>query len=116
MPESPPGPAIDPATFAALKDRAGADAADERVGAFVGEAPRSIAELRAALATGDADRFGRAAHALKTGSITIGALTLGSMAKVVELAGIDDSTVAALDVLGDECARVAAALAAMPPG
>ena len=114
MPESLPGPAIDPATFAAFEDHAGADVVDDRVGTFVEEAPRRIADLRAALAAGDADRFRRAAHALKSDGIILGALTLGSMAKVVELAGIDDSTVAALDVLDDECTRVAAALKAMP--
>ena len=44
-----------------------------------------LAELRAARAAADADRFRRAAHSLKSNSHTFGALGLGALARDLEL-------------------------------
>ena len=104
-------PTLDPATFAELEAAAGAEFARELIGTFLEEAPLMLAELRSTLAAGNADAFCRAAHSLKSNSLTFGALALGAMARNLESKGIGDS--AALDVLADEYARAAAALTAL---
>ena len=109
-------PTIDPATFDALKDMAGADFVDELVGTFLEEAPQMIADLKGAKAGGEADRFRRAAHSLKSNSMTFGALTLGGMAKGLELGGLDAASPDAFAALDAEYARVVAALEGMPRG
>ena len=45
-----------------------------------------------ALAAGDAERFRRAAHSLKSNSNTFGALALGALARELELGGLDAAT------------------------
>jgi HPt (histidine-containing phosphotransfer) domain-containing protein len=106
-------PAIDSATFEALKETTGADFVLELVDTFLQEAPPMLNELRHALAAKDADKFRRTAHSLKSNSNTFGALTLGAMARELELGGI--ATVIErggqpLDALTEEYSRVAAAL------
>ena len=106
-------PTIDRPTFEALKANAGADFVLELVDTFLIEAPAMIDELRSALAANDADRFRRAAHSLKSNSMTFGALTLGAQARALELGGIGPVQQAGgkpLDSLADEYARVAQAL------
>ena len=104
-------PTLDPATFAELEAAAGADFARELITTFLEEAPLMLAELRNTLATGNAEAFRRAAHSLKSNSLTFGALALGAMARNLESKGIGDS--AALDALADEYARAVAALTAL---
>jgi HPt (histidine-containing phosphotransfer) domain-containing protein len=107
-------PTIDRATFDALKETTGADFARELVDTFLEEAPAMLNDLRNALEHNDADRFRRAAHSLKSNSHTFGALTLGSMARELELtsvAKVRENDAQPLDALSDEYARVAAALA-----
>ena len=95
-------PAIDAATFDALKETTGAEFVLELVDTFLQEAPVMLQELRGALAAKDADKFRRIAHSLKSNSNTFGALTLGAnayitkpiqapqvIAKVKELLGLD---------------------------
>jgi len=104
---------IDQPTFDALKETAGAEFALELVDTFLVEAPLMLSELRSALAAKDAEKFRRAAHSLKSNSNTFGALTLGAMAKELELAGLAPAIAAhgaPLDKLAQEYARVAAAL------
>ena len=105
--------AIDPATFRALQETAGAEFVTELAQAFFEEAPLMFAELESAYAAGDADRFRRAAHSLKSNSNTFGALVLGGLARDLELAGlaaVRSSGRAKLEELAQEYARVAAAL------
>jgi HPt (histidine-containing phosphotransfer) domain-containing protein len=107
-------PAIDRATFDALKETTGADFVRELADTFLHEAPKMLAELREALASQDSDRFRRAAHSLKSNSNTFGALTMGTMARELELSGIAkviDNRGRPLEALAEEYARVAAALA-----
>ena len=107
-------PTIDPATFAELQETAGAEFVAELVDTFLAEAPLMLDDLRSALAAGDADRFRRAAHSLKSNSHTFGALTLGVLARELELGGLAPvraANAAPLDALAGEYARVAAALA-----
>jgi len=106
-------PAIDIDTFRGLEDTAGAEFVAELVDAFLDEAPKMLAALRAALAGGDVDAFRRAAHSLKSNANTFGAHALGRMAKELELGGL--APVAAsngqpIEALVHEYARVAAAL------
>ena len=104
---------IDLPTFEALQKTAGADFVVELVDTFLGEAPAMLGDLRSALAASDADRFRRGAHSLKSNSMTFGALTLGGMARALELGGIGPVQQAngePLDRLDEEYARVAQAL------
>jgi HPt (histidine-containing phosphotransfer) domain-containing protein len=106
-------PTIDPATFDELKETAGADFALELVDTFLVEAPAMLDDLSSALAAGDADRFRRAAHSLKSNGNTFGALTLANMARILELGGLDPVVAAGgapLAALAEEYARVVAAL------
>ena len=108
-----PHTVIDTATFAELQAAAGAEFVAELVGTFMEEAPAMLAELRSARATGDGERFRRAAHSLKSNSQTFGAQALGALAREIELRGLDDDPardVAALDALDATYAQAAAAL------
>ena len=107
-------PAIDRSTFEALKATTGAEFALELVDTFLQEAPAMLDDLRHALAAKDADKFRRIAHSLKSNSNTFGALTLGAMARELELTGVAkviESGAQPLDALAQEYSRVAAALA-----
>jgi HPt (histidine-containing phosphotransfer) domain-containing protein len=107
------GTTIDRTTFENLQATAGADFVRELVETFLTEAPRMLDELNASLAAGEAERFRRVAHSLKSNSNTFGALTLGAMAKSLELGGLGAAREAdgkALSQLASEYARVAQAL------
>ena len=99
------------ATFAELQATAGEDFARELVDTFLEEAPTMLAELREALAGRNADAFRRAAHSLKSNSLTFGALALGALARELELKGLSDA--APLALIEQEYARAAAALTAL---
>ena len=101
--------AIDHAIFAELQETAGAEFVNELVATFLEEAPRMLVELRSAQAAKSAERFRRAAHSLKSNSNTFGALSLGDMARKLELGGLITDA-APLDALDAEYARVAVAL------
>ena len=108
---------IDAATFAELQESAGADFVKELVQTFLEEAPGMLTELREALAAGHADAFRRAAHSLKSNSLTFGALALAALAREQELGGLDAARQSnALDPLTAEYARVARALEALCRG
>jgi HPt (histidine-containing phosphotransfer) domain-containing protein len=112
-------PTIDLATFEALKATTGAEFALELLDTFLEEAPAMIGELHDSLAAKDADKFRRAAHSLKSNSNTFGALTLGAMARDLELGGlasVAEKGTQPLDALAQEYARVAAALTAIRNG
>jgi HPt (histidine-containing phosphotransfer) domain-containing protein len=106
-------PTIDRATFDALTETTGAEFVFELLDTFLEEAPSMLDELRQALATGDAAKFRRAAHSLKSNCNTFGALTMGAMARELEQAHVSriaDDGAQPLSALTDEYARVAAAL------
>jgi histidine phosphotransfer protein HptB len=105
--------AIDRTTYTALTETTGDDFVRELVDTFLVEAPAMLDELRAAYAAGNADTFRRAAHSLKSNSNTFGALTLGKLAKDLELGGmapVREANGAPLEALEFEYARVAKAL------
>ncbi|MDM0117360.1 Hpt domain-containing protein [Variovorax sp. J22R133] len=111
---------IDPATFAELQDAAGTDFVKDLVQTFLEEAPVMLKELRDAQAAGNADAFRRAAHSLKSNSLTFGALQLGAMARELELGGLAAAAAQpspnALDALQAEYARVESALKELTHG
>ena len=110
-------PIIDAATFAELQASAGADFVGELVDTFLEEAPIMLAEMKSALAAGQAEPFRRAAHSLKSNAHTFGALALGALARELELGGLDAGTAAdALTRLDEEYRRAAAALAELRGG
>jgi HPt (histidine-containing phosphotransfer) domain-containing protein len=105
------GETIDRTTFEALKTTTGAEFVGELVDTFLVEAPRMLADLRDAHAAGDAPRFRRAAHSLKSNANTFGAQRFAAMAKDLELGGVaQPDNAACLDALMAEFAAVAAAL------
>jgi HPt (histidine-containing phosphotransfer) domain-containing protein len=87
MPDMPDD-LIDHGAFAELQQTAGADFVVELVDTFIEEAPSMLAEMRAALAAGAAERFRRAAHSLKSNAHTFGAMALGAQARELELGGL----------------------------
>src|SRR5262245_29738699 len=104
---------IDKAVYATLQETTGTEFAAELVGTFLEEAPGMLAELRSARAENNAERFRRAAHSLKSNSNTFGAVRLASLARALELKGLDADPArdtAGLTALEDEYARAAAAL------
>ena len=108
--------AIDPETFAMLRDTTGSDFVRELIDTFLLEAPGMLSELQASLSAMDADRFRRAAHSLKSNGNTFGALALGGLARDLEVSGVDAVAARGSDALAAvqaEYARVADALRAL---
>ncbi len=99
---------IDSDVFRELQATAGADFVAELVDTFFEEAPGMMAALRQAQAAGDGDAFRRAAHSLKSNSLTFGAAALAASARALELGGIAGE--AAIDVLQRDYDAAAAAL------
>ena len=94
---------------------AGAEFVTELVATFLEEAPLMLNELRSAQAAGNADRFRRAAHSLKSNSQTFGATALGAQARALELGGLGADS-APIDALAATYARAAAALQELTRG
>jgi len=108
---------IDDVTFARMLDSLGGDVdfLNELLEAYLASTPGLFANMQQAIATGDAPALQRAAHSLKAGSASFGALAfaarckeLEDMGKAGELAGAEFK-VAALEA---EYAGVVAALQA----
>ena len=110
---------IDRAVYAELRDTTSAEFVAELVDTFIEEGPGMLAELRAARTEGNAERFRRAAHSLKSNGRTFGAMKLTALALEFELKGMNaDPTrdVAALAALEAEYARAAGELKALRNG
>ena len=112
-------PVIDRAVYAELRNTTGAEFLGELVDTFIEEGPGMLAELRGACADGNAERFRRAAHSLKTNGNIFGAMKLTALALEFELKGMNaDPTrdAAALAALEAEYARAADELKALRNG
>jgi HPt (histidine-containing phosphotransfer) domain-containing protein len=104
---------IDLAVYAELQANTGVEFVAELVDTFLEEAPGMLSELRNARADGNAERFRRAAHSLKSNANTFGAVSLADQARELELKGLDTDPAreeAALAALETEHARAAAVL------
>jgi len=124
-------PLIDPASAAELSAMAAAGKTDfvERVRRLYREtAPRTAAELIGHCASGDPEACSRAAHALKSMSLNLGARRVALLSADIEKSGRDgvlpskevltrlhDALAATLPLLSDDPAVVAAASAAPAP-
>ena len=104
--------AIDKKTFAALQDMAGADFVVELVNAFLEEAPVMLSTLSSSLESGDAEKFRRTAHSLKSNSKTFGADALAEIARDLEHSGLGEVRAREdpLAAVNAEYARVSSAL------
>ena len=100
---------IDTNTFSELQEAAGAEFVDELLGTFFEEAPALLSELRSAQTAGDAARWRRAAHSLKTNALTFGAMALGDQARALEQSELP-ATPTPLDDLDVAYATAVAAL------
>lgn len=78
---------IDKATFDELKQMSGAEFINELIDTFLDDAPKLVAQIRAALDAQDADSFRRASHSLKSNAATFGAMALAELAKGLETLG-----------------------------
>src|SRR5689334_21128230 len=106
-------PTIDAATFCALKETAGAEFALELIDTFLQEAPVMLADLRRAMAEGDAEKFRRAAHSLKSNGNTFGAPSFAAMARELEVGGVAAQAASgarSVFALSLESSRISAAL------
>lgn len=111
--------AVDAAVFDELKANAGDDFVRELVDTFLAEAPKMLDDLRTSFAAGDAERFRRTAHSLKSNANTFGATTLGALARSLELGGlapVREAAGAPIDTLAHEYARAAESLRALAHG
>ena len=107
---------IEGEVFSALRDATGGEFVRELIDTFLGEAPAMLADLRESLAGGEAERFRRAAHSMKSNANTFGALALGALAKDLEISGaaqVKERGPGALAQIEAEYMRVAAALTAL---
>ena len=103
---------IDLTVLRDLQSDAGAQFVSELIDTFFEEAPTLLAELRAAHAAGDANRFRRAAHSIKSNSLTFGVTALAELARALELGGLPaQGECQALDALDAAYAKAARALA-----
>ena len=81
--------AIDLAVFSELRSTAGAEFVADLVATFCDDATDILAQLREAAAAGDAAKYKRAAHSLKSNANTFGAFRLAAIAREIELGGLD---------------------------
>jgi len=112
-PERPSTEVLNRAAFERLRAAMGAGFLDELLSTFVEDAKELVSTMRRALGEKDVDAFRRAAHSLKSNAASVGALTLSSMARELEMlakSGIIDGARSRVDRLAVECERVARAL------
>jgi two-component system, sensor histidine kinase and response regulator len=110
-------PALDDEIFAGLIELAGGpDGAllEDLVATFFEDAPARIAAMRAAVTGGDARGLKAAAHALKGGSISLGATAMGALCQELEGVAATPSLASATNLIGrveTELERVRAEMA-----
>ncbi len=107
---------IDMAVFTELQDTMGTEFAQEFSETFLDEAPDMMAELRGAAQDGDADRYRRAAHSMKSNAKVFGAQVLAALARDMELGGIETGTTEGLSALRDASVQAQTALRGLIDG
>jgi HPt (histidine-containing phosphotransfer) domain-containing protein len=103
---------IDRSALAILSDSVGEEFVGELIDTFKDEAPGLLEGMRQAELAGDADRFRRAAHSLKSNANTFGATRLAKLAMELEImARSNDLAIGdRLEVLEEECRKAIAEL------
>jgi HPt (histidine-containing phosphotransfer) domain-containing protein len=82
---------LDMNTFNSLKESTGADFIGELIDAFVDDAPILIAQMKTSLAAGDAEKFRRATHSMKSNAATFGCMELAELARELEAMGRENN-------------------------
>ncbi len=93
--EAEQGPLIDEATIEALRELGGEDDPGlliELIELFVDDATVRMDELCRAFDAGDLDAVRSCAHALKSASANVSALTLSTLCKEIESSAMDQAT------------------------
>src|SRR5262245_52967125 len=90
------------AFFSELRSTAGAEFVTALVGTFCDDAAGILVQLREAAAAGDAAKYKRAAHSLKSNANTFGAFRLAAIAREIELGGLDPDAATNVANLGAE--------------
>ena len=108
--------AIDLAVFSELRSTAGAEFVADLVGTFCDDTASILAQLREAAETGDAAKYKRAAHSLKSNANTFGASRLAAIAREIELGGLSTDAAKKVEDLGAEFERVAGRLKELAHG
>ncbi len=88
--EAPPPmtlPVLDPAALDELAATTDAAFVRELIDTFLDDTPRLLAEMRRALAGGEAEPLRRAAHSLKGNAASLGAPAVSALAKALEQSG-----------------------------
>jgi HPt (histidine-containing phosphotransfer) domain-containing protein len=106
---------LDAAALERLREMSGGDDAflRELVDTFLADAPGMLAEMRQALAQGDAATFRRAAHSMKSNSRDFGAKALAELCLAMETMGKEGKLEGAMEKLAEaeaEYGQVATAL------
>ena len=101
VPQPEEAPALDLKKFAEFRETMGDDFIGEVLAVFHEDAPQLLESLKQALDGGDAELFRRSAHTLKSNCNAFGALTLGEMARELEMLGKEGRLADA----GDKVAR-----------
>jgi HPt (histidine-containing phosphotransfer) domain-containing protein len=107
--------AVDGATLAELFESIGGDREflDEFIETYIGDYPSLLAALREGLASDDAAAVRRAAHTLKSTSLSVGALRLATMAREIEATAEAASLVGAAPLVEATTAEFAAVAVAL---
>jgi HPt (histidine-containing phosphotransfer) domain-containing protein len=63
------------------------EVASELIGLFLEDTPKLLADLRGAVVQKDAEGLERVAHSLKSSSATLGAMTLSTLCRELEVMG-----------------------------
>ena len=107
-------PIVDADSIANLRDLNPGDNGEflrEIITIYLEDTPKRIAEMKEALASGDASTFTRSAHTIKGSSSNVGALALRGVAEQLEKAG-KSGGLAGLSAQIEECDRQFALAAA----
>jgi len=107
---------IDLAVFSELRSTAGAEFVADLVGTFCDDATTILAQLREAAAAGDAAKYRRAAHTLKSNANTFGAARLAAIAREIELGGLGPDAARKIADLGAEFEHAAGRLKELAHG
>jgi HPt (histidine-containing phosphotransfer) domain-containing protein len=107
---------IDLAVFSELRSTAGAEFVADLVGTFCDDAATILAQLREAAEAGDAAKYRRAAHTLKSNANTFGAARLAAIARAIELGGLGPDAARNVADLGAEFERAAGRLKELAHG
>ena len=108
--------AIDSAVFSELRSTTGAEFVAELVGTFCEDAAGMLVQLREAADAGDAAKYKRAAHSLKSNANTFGAARLAALAREIELGGLSPDAATKIADLGAEFERAAGRLKELAHG